>query len=209
MADSVASTAADSVASTKLKSAKEAYESMLAGSQDSREPDSQINAVSQVSQSFGDGVSAVKSAIAKTITEVKESIEISLNGAFSSIKSMYDDVNGYVEESTRGFSLQSGNNAAAPTTGQETLVTQDGISDILKSPFQIGTPANNTLKVVVTTVEDVTGKLLAETGQLVAKGYVSVKGILPVDVQLSLDILEKKVAEDSMPVQSILKQVEM
>ena len=58
-------------------------------------------------------------------------------------------------------------------------------------------------------MEDVTGKLLAETGQLVAKGYVSVKGILPVDVQLSLDILEKKVAEVSMPVQSILKQVEM
>jgi hypothetical protein len=205
--DSVASTVADSISSSRLKSAKEAYEALLEGSQDSNEPDSQIDAVSRASQSFGDGLSEISSTVAKTLAKVKESIESSLSGASSSVKSMYDDINGNVEESTRSFSFQGGNDVAPTRANQQALVTEDNISDILRSPFQMGTPANNTLKLVVTTVEDITSKLLAEAGRLVAKGYVSTKESLPVDVQISLDTLEKKVGEASVPVQSILKQV--
>lgn len=203
-----ANTATEFLSSDQFKSTKEAYEAMLSGTRDSMEPDSSVDALSQASQSIADGISEVKTALVNAFMKVQESIQSSVDGAIMAVKSTYENINGSIVNSIKGASGSDENSTTVlEPMANKTVMSQGSLFNTLTSPFQMGTPVNNALKGVVTTVEDITGKALGGAGQLVANGYTSTKEFLPVDVRLYLDGTEKKVAEVSGPIQSVFQQI--
>ncbi|MCO5596419.1 hypothetical protein L7F22_050481 [Adiantum nelumboides] len=200
----VTTTAMDSLPTDQYKSAKEAYEAMLSGAGDSTEQGSSIDALTQTSQSLSDGFTETKSAIVKEFLKLQGSIQDSLDSTKMSFKSTYDNINGWIVSPFKGEFVpdESSNNILAPKAAN----SQEYYIQLLTSPFQMGTPINNVLKQIITSVENITGRALTGIGELVANGYSTSKEVLPVNVQAYLNNLEQKLSEVSGPLQNVLQQ---
>lgn len=208
-AQEAANSAKDSILSSESKSVIEAYEALLSGERSSMESDSAVDAISQASKSVSDAFEETKSVLANTISEVQDSLQNSINDAVSAVKSTYDNINGSLVDSFKNISDLSGKslNVVESGDGKASSFSQESPLDLLTSSFRMGTPVNNLLKGVITTVESAIVYTSVAMGKLIVTGYTSTKGILPVDVQLYLDATEKKLSEFAGPIEFALKQV--
>ncbi|KAI5063379.1 hypothetical protein GOP47_0021926 [Adiantum capillus-veneris] len=199
--------ATDALSSDQFKSAKEAYEALLSGAGDATEQGSSSDALSRTSQTLADEFSETKSAIVKGLTELQESIQDSVDSTKLSLKSTYDNINGSIVSAFKGGILPDKNpNTELVPKVAKVVNSQEYFTQLLTSPFQMGTPVNNALKQIVTAVENITGRAVTGVGELVANGYSSTKEVLPVNVQVHLSSLEQKISEVSGPLQSVLQQ---
>ncbi|KAH7279124.1 hypothetical protein KP509_37G006300 [Ceratopteris richardii] len=200
-----ANTASDTLSTDQFKSAKEAYEALVSGSGNETNQDTSL---SLTSESLANGISEAKAAIIDGLTKVQESYQSSVDNAVNSLKSIYDNING----SLVGFFQNVKDSDGKSVTLSVPKVEKVGDSgenyvDILLSPVQVGTPVNNALKQLVTTIEDISSRVLVGTAELLGQGYFSVKNALPEDAQLYFNGIEKKLAEISGPLQNVLQQV--
>lgn len=203
-----ANTATDALSTDQFKSTKEAYEAMLSGTQDGTDQESSIDALSQASQSLASGLSEAKSAVVNGFTRVQESVQSSVDSASMALKNTYDNINGSIISSFKHVvGLDENTRTVSEPTAIKNVASQESLINILTSPFQLGTPVNNALKEVVTAVENITGKVLVGAGELVVNGYTSTKEVLPVNAQVYLSGIEKKLIEVSGPIQIVFKQV--
>lgn len=207
-ADSSQDAANTALSTDQFKSAKEAYEAMLSGTQDATDQESSIDALSQASQSLAGGLSEAKSAVVNAFTRVQESVQSSVDSASIGLKSAYDNINGSIISSFKHVAGLDGNaKTVSEPTAVKNVALQENLINILTSPFQLGTPVNNALKEVVSAVENITGKVLVGASELVVDGYTNTKEVLPVNAQVYLSGIEKKLIEVSGPIQTVLRQV--
>jgi len=166
------------------------------------------NLLEETKTSVTDTITASQDAVARTLTNIQDSVQDAIGAVGNAVKDVYDGFNGNIKStinSVTGFYEQTVGDIQ--TTVDRTVTKAEGGVVDFTSPFQIGTPVNNALKEVVTTVSTAVGSALEGSGKVVAQFYGSTKVLLPVEAQSAVTTVEQKIDELSKPVGDVLQQV--
>eukprot|EP00249_Psilotum_nudum_P010478 c22564_g1_i1 orf=397-2661(-) len=177
-----------------------------------------IDTVVKASKEVADVLGDMRYTISKSVTssqeaifsfskEVQKSAQGSASSAATAVKNIYDSVNesifSSIEKVEKSFDKSvSGLQLAA----EKSLHSTQESALNLTSFFHMDTSENNALKKVITVVVDVTGATLVSAGKLAVEVYGVTKGDLPLDVQLSLNTVEKKILDVAGSIGSILEE---